>query len=75
MNDCGCDCHGHEPEAGRPVIRFCPTHAQAPAMLALLRRLTDPLTGSETRNGVRVRLVLESTWTEARALLRAVESS
>lgn len=44
--DCSdCDCQGHEPEAGHPVIRLCPRHAQVEELVDFiamyLRRRND----------------------------------
>ncbi len=59
---CGCAASSQ----GR--IDYCPTHAQAPAMLAYLRETTRFLASAGAPNGVLAKFA-----EKARAILRAVE--
>jgi hypothetical protein len=75
---CGCRVYGHNIDGpGAAVyagsgagITYCPTHVQAPVMLAALRAMVtryDELTAKSTR------IQFQNEVEQARALLRAVE--
>lgn len=77
MPQCGCDVVGHGVIPSPIAIRFCPVHAQAPAMLSEIRTTMDDLNTAIDHLGrwTAEEIVNHLTGVQRRqrALLRAVD--
>lgn len=72
MGPCGCYAKSEYAGASAHVV-YCPTHAQAPAMRAVLARSVRIITGQPTSTEALDEANVEHFLTEARAILRAIE--